>query len=123
VDEAHNLVDRSREMFSARLRKSEFLELRRAVKSHLPTGIPGSGKDQHLDAGCQKRRHEAGGFQSDARLPDGLEPLLRAFLRVSERWLAKNQPAPYREILMERYFETSGFLRVWDQFDDSYVTC
>ena len=24
---------------------------------------------------------------------------------------------------MERYFEVSGFLRVWDQYDDSYVTC
>jgi DNA excision repair protein ERCC-2 len=24
---------------------------------------------------------------------------------------------------MERYFEVSGFLRVWDRFDDSYVTC
>jgi DNA excision repair protein ERCC-2 len=42
---------------------------------------------------------------------------------VSERWLAKNQSTPFREIVMERYFETSGFLRVWDQFDDSYVAC
>ena len=48
---------------------------------------------------------------------------MRAFIRISERWLAKNQPAPYREIVMERYFEISGFLRVWDQYDDSYVTC
>jgi DNA excision repair protein ERCC-2 len=42
---------------------------------------------------------------------------------VSERWLAENQPATYREIVTECYFQTSGFLRVWDQFDGSYVTC
>jgi DNA excision repair protein ERCC-2 len=123
VDEAHNLVDRSREMFSARLRKSEFLELRRAVKSQLQPVYQAAGKINTWMLGARKGAREAGGFQSDARLPDGLEPLLRAFLRVSERWLAKNQPAPYRDILMERYFEVSGFLRVWDRFDDSYVTC
>jgi len=123
VDEAHNLVDRSRAMFSARLRKSEFLELRRAVKSQLQPVYQAAGKINTWMLVARKGAREAGGFQSDARLPDGLEPLLRAFLRVSERWLAKNQPAPYRDILMERYFEVSGFLRVWDRFDDSYVTC
>ncbi|BBO67388.1 ATP-dependent helicase [Desulfosarcina alkanivorans] len=123
VDEAHNLVDRSREMFSARLRKSEFLELRRAVKSHLPAVYRAAGKINTWMRHAGKGAREAGGFQSEARLPDGLEPLLRAFLRVSERWLARNQPASYRDIVMDRYFGTSGFLRVWDQYDDSYVTC
>ena len=35
VDEAHNLVDRAREMFSAELRKQPFLGLRRTVKGRL----------------------------------------------------------------------------------------
>jgi DNA excision repair protein ERCC-2 len=123
VDEAHNLVDRSREMFSAKLRKSDFLELRRAVKNYLPAICRAAGKINTWMLDARKKIQEADGFQSEAHLPDGLEPLLRGFLRVSERWLAKNQSAPFREIVMERYFETSGFLRVWDQFDDSYVTC
>ena len=123
VDEAHNLVDRSREMFSAQLSKTAFLDLRRAVKSHLPAVYRAAGKVNTWMLDARKRTQENGGFQSDNRLPDGLEPLLRGFLRVSEHWLAENQPAPYREIVMERYFETSGFLRVWDQVDDSYVTC
>jgi DNA excision repair protein ERCC-2 len=36
IDEAHNLVDRAREMFSAELSKKPFLELKRAVKKELP---------------------------------------------------------------------------------------
>lgn len=32
IDEAHNLVERGREMFSARLCKEDFLELKRALK-------------------------------------------------------------------------------------------
>lgn len=123
VDEAHNLVDRSREMFSADLRKSDFLELRRAVKNYLPGVYRAAGKINTWMLDVRKRIQQAGGFQYEAQLPEGLEPLLRVFLKVAERWLAKNQSTPYREIVMDRYFETSGFLRVWDQFDDSYVTC
>ena len=123
VDEAHNLVDRSRDMFSARLKKSTFLDLRRAVKSELPSVYRAAGKINTWMLNARKGIRDTGGFQSDARLPEGLEPLLRTFLRVSERWLAKNRPAPYRDILLERYFEISGFLRVWDRYDDSYVTC
>lgn len=34
VDEAHNLVERAREMYSAHLYKEDFLEIRRLVKTH-----------------------------------------------------------------------------------------
>ncbi|MFO7716505.1 ATP-dependent DNA helicase [Desulfosarcina sp.] len=122
VDEAHNLVDRSRDMFSARLSKSAFLELRRAVKVHLPAVYRAAGKINTWMLSAGKQARQTGGFKSEQGLPDGLEPLLRVFLRVSEPWLARNQATPYRETVMERYFEVSGFLRVWDQYDDSYVT-
>lgn len=123
VDEAHNLVDRSREMFSAQLSKASFLELRRAVKTHLPAVYRAAGKINTWMLRQRKITQAAGGFQSDDRRPDGLAPLLRAFLRTCEHWLAENQPADYREVVMARYFETSGFLRVWDAYNASYVTC
>lgn len=123
VDEAHNLVDRSRDMFSAGLNKAAFVDLRRAVKQHLPDLHRAVGKIDAWMRNANRRAREAGGFYSDARLPDGLEPLLRAFLRISERWLASNRPAPYREVVLERYFETRAFLQIWERFDDSYVAC
>jgi DNA excision repair protein ERCC-2 len=123
VDEAHNLVDRSREMFSAQLSKNAFLELRRAVKSHLPAVYRAAGRINRWMLDARRQTEQTGGFQSDARLPEGLESLLRGFLRASERWLAKNRPAEYRDLVMQRYFEVNGFLRVWEQYDDSYVTC
>ena len=123
VDEAHNLVDRSREMFSAGLSKSAFLEIRRAVKTHLPSVYLAAGKINTWMLKARKQAEAAGGFQSEPARPDGLEPLLRVFLRTAERWLAKNQPATYRELVLERYFEVNAFLRIWDYFDDSYVTC
>jgi DNA excision repair protein ERCC-2 len=66
---------------------------------------------------------ENDGFHTDRQPPDKIAPLLRTFVNLAERWLAKNQPAPFRELLLDRYFEINGFLRVLDGFDDSYVTC
>ncbi|BBO93014.1 ATP-dependent DNA helicase [Desulfosarcina ovata] len=123
VDEAHNLVDRSREMFSVHLDKNAFLELRRAVKSHLPPVYRAAGKINTWMVKAREQTREAGGFQSAASLPDGLDFLLHGFLRAAEKWLAKNQAAPFREIVLECYFRVNGFLRVWDQFDDNYRTC
>jgi DNA excision repair protein ERCC-2 len=34
-----------------------------------------------------------------------------------------NIKTPYREALLELFFAISGFLRVADQYDDSYTTC
>ena len=44
VDEAHNLVDRSREMFSSEIRKQPFLDMRRSLKNHLPSVYRSMGK-------------------------------------------------------------------------------
>ena len=123
VDEAHNLVDRSREMFSATLSKSAFLELRRAVKTDLPAVYRTAGKINTWMLAARKQAAACGEFQSDPRPPDGLEPLLRAFLRTSERWLAKNRPSPWRELLLEVYFAASAFCRVLERYDDCYVSC
>ena len=123
VDEAHNLVDRSREMFSAQLKKTAFLELRRAVKSHLPSVYRAAGKINTWMLEARRTAEASGGFRSEAVRPEGLEPLLRGFLRTAERWLAKNQPAPYQDLVMERYFEATAFSRVWERYDGSYVTC
>jgi DNA excision repair protein ERCC-2 len=123
VDEAHNLVDRSREMFSARLYKSAFLELRREVKAHLPGLYRTAGKINTWMLAARKRTEAAGGFQSDAAPPEGLEPLLQNFLRTAERWLAKNRPANYRDLVLENYFTVNAFMRIRERFDKSYVSC
>jgi len=122
VDEAHNMVDRSRDMFSAQLSKTAFLALRRAVKSQLPAVYRAAGKINTWMRKAHQRAVETDGFRADERLPDGLTPLLRVFSRLSEQWLAINQPLPFRDAVMDRYFEVRSFLRVWDEYDASYVT-
>ncbi|MDL2269294.1 ATP-dependent DNA helicase [Desulfosarcina sp. OttesenSCG-928-A07] len=123
VDEAHNLVDRARDMFSAKLEKKAFPELRRAVKGQLPAVYRTAGKINTWMRQKWKAVEEAGGFCAEETLPDGLDRLLSDFLRASEKWLAQNQPAPFREMLLQCYFEVMGFIRIGEIFNACYVTC
>jgi len=123
VDEAHNLVDRSREMFSAELRKQPFLDLRRAVKDALPSVHRALGRVNTWMLDARKRTEAAGAETAERSAPEALYPLLRDFMAAAEKWLEKNLASAFREQLLESYFEVGGFLRVADQFDETYAVC
>lgn len=48
IDEAHNLLDRGREMYSAVLIKEKFLELRRELKQTVLSEVSGGGKKTNI---------------------------------------------------------------------------
>ena len=123
IDEAHNLVDRSREMFSAEIFKQPLLDVRRAIKADLPHIFKCLGKINAQMVKARKQCEKSGLSRSEKAAPDNLFPLLRQFLHITERWLSKNFKTVYREALLDLYFAISGFMRVADQYDDSYVTC
>lgn len=122
VDEAHNLVDRSREMFSAHIHKQPVLDLRRAVKA-VPHIFKTLGRiNAHLLT-IRKTCEAAGDPVVAVAPPLDLAADLKAFHAQAERWLAKNKPAGFREQLLAFYFETGAFLRILEAYDDSTVTC
>ena len=123
VDEAHNLVDRSREMFSAEIRKQPFLDLRRRIKGELPRVHKSMGKINAWMVKARKKCEEEGDSLSEKNPPSDLFPLLRDFAVFSERWLSLNLRTDCREELLDLYFTVTGLLRVADQYDESYVTC
>jgi DNA excision repair protein ERCC-2 len=123
VDEAHNLVDRSREMFSAELRKQPFLDLRRKVKSSLPAVHRCLGRINRWMLTARQLTEAAGAPTAERSAPDALCPLLGDFMAAAEKWLEKNLPSDFRDELLERYFEAGGFLRVADQFNACYAAC
>ncbi|MCG6895039.1 MAG: ATP-dependent DNA helicase, partial [Desulfobacteraceae bacterium] len=123
VDEAHNLVDRSREMFSAELSKQPFLDVRRALKDTLPVVYRAMGAVNRWMVTARKASEAEGGTRLEDAPPEALGAPLRRFLRASERWLQKNRPAAFRNDLLELYFSVSGFLRILEEYDDAYTTC
>jgi DNA excision repair protein ERCC-2 len=122
IDEAHNLVDRAREMFSAEIQKTVVLETRRPLKEELPEIHKSLGKINAWLLGTARECTESGGFLAEKKQPSDLYPLLEKFLSITDRWLSLNIKKPYREALSDLYFSIKGFLRISEHYDDSYAT-
>jgi DNA excision repair protein ERCC-2 len=123
VDEANNLVDRSREMFSAELYKKSILDLRRLVKKDLPEIYRCLGKINTSLVKLKKECQEAGQPLAQEVYPEDLLPPMMRFIRVTERWLARNIQAPYRRELLSFYFDVNWFLKVAEIYGTAYATC
>ena len=164
IDEAHNLVDRSREMFSAELFKQAILDVRRGLKDPLPGIYRQLGKinswmlkarkeceaaNRRLPAGKLQQRSRPGDkkkenarspaveqpgtprmdwndqnhLRVETRPPDDIYPQLRMFLRIADRWLAKNLKTPFRKPLLELYFAIAAFMRIAELYGDNFATC
>jgi DNA excision repair protein ERCC-2 len=122
VDEAHNLVDRSRDMFSAVLRKQPFLDLRRALRDDQRRLFRALGRINTWMVAARRDCLTAGGESACQAMPDDLLPHLQRFHHLADTWLVKNKPAPWKEDLLQLYFDVSGFLRVAERYDDNYTT-
>ena len=123
IDEAHNLVDRSREMFSAQIFKQPVLDLRRQLKKDLPHVFKSLGRINAWLVKARKKCAESRNPLAEKDPPEDLIPLLKGFLFITERWLAQNIKTAFRESLLDLYFAVSGFIRVADQYDECYTTC
>ena len=123
IDEAHNLVDRSREMFSAEIFKQPLLDVRRAIRNELPRAYKILGKMNSWMVKERKKCEEHGPGRHAKQPPDELFPMLSGFLGIAERWLSLNIKTPFREELLDLFFVVSGFMRVAEKYDESYATC
>ncbi|MCK5313433.1 MAG: PD-(D/E)XK nuclease family protein, partial [Desulfobacteraceae bacterium] len=122
VDEAHNLVDRSRDMFSTSLKKNALMNLGPLVKDKLPKVYACLGKINLWFIKKRKLCDKAGGFYSELEEPDDLLPLLKKFLQESEEWLVLNEEADFKESLVEQYFEVINYKKISENYDSSYIT-
>ena len=124
IDEAHNLVDRARKMFSAELLKKPILKLRRATKEVIPEISKILNKINQYMIKIRKKCEEKEHFYIvQKELPDEeLLKMLRKFSNLTSDWLELNIPTDFREELLELFFDVRNFLRVAEEYDSYYVT-
>lgn len=117
VDEAHNLVERGREMFSAALWKEEFLEVKKLVKSH-------SRKLTKALETCNKMMLEWKRECETYQILDSTGAFPVALMRLSgemEDFLEDFQGEQnLRKKVLDLYFEVMGFLDIYDRVDANY---
>ncbi|MBB6218903.1 Rad3-related DNA helicase [Anaerosolibacter carboniphilus] len=121
VDEAHNLVDRSREMFSAELYKRPFLDLKRVFQSKAPS-IAKALNQLNKNMLVYKKYLEEENQPIHKDNPKDLYPPLHKFMKEAEEWLTKNENQEGYEELLELYFSCHAFLRIAEFYDERYVT-
>ena len=117
IDEAHNLVERGREMYSAALYKEEFLSLKRDVKN-LNRKLAGK-----LDAAnrvfleLKKECESCEILESVSTLVIKLMNLLTEM----EKFLEEFREEDIREGVLDLYFRVRDFLNIYDILDENYV--
>ncbi|WP_411344147.1 ATP-dependent DNA helicase [Paenibacillus sp. WLX1005] len=122
VDEAHNLVDRGRNMFSAQLTKSSFLNLKRDFQT---SSDPLSKIAGAINAYFLRLRKQMGekDMISRSEAPEDLFKLLEEFVIRAEVTLLEQGADGEIELLLETYFATQTFLRIGRLYDlSSHIT-
>lgn len=116
VDEAHNLVDRGREMFSAPLNKDLFLQLKKEFKGVNKIIYERASKINSWFISLKKNVGELNEFTIE-HLDEELVTLLTQFKEEAESLLLQETSA----ILLDLYFQVNAFLKIVDLLDEHYV--
>lgn len=117
VDEAHNLVERSREMYSAVLYKEDFLEIKKLVKNYQPKLEVDFNK-------CNKLMLDYKRECEKYVLYDNVGNFIFALTRLAsnlDEFLQKTTDFPERKKVTEFYFNVRNFLNIHELVDSHYV--
>lgn len=120
VDEAHNLPDRSREMFSAKLEKSEVLAVMRALKDKRLPLYKAFSKLNGYFLSMKKNIGEEKALIYH-KYPEELVYILMNIQVNCDKWLAKNEKSECYENVLSLYFNVLDFLRISEFFSKDYV--
>lgn len=128
IDEAHNLVERGREMYSASLCKEDFLQLKRTLK-----GLD-SKMEHHLDR-CNKEllvlKRECETYKIEEYI-DAFTAALQRLGAAMETYLEEHDgqhtghegmghTKEIRADVLDFYFQVAHFLDIYERVDENYV--
>lgn len=142
IDEAHNLVERGRKMYSAELVKEDFLSLKRTIKEYSvmtkkigAAGTEVSGRSKKagaeaivkLEKQLEKCNKEFLALKRECvhyKIEETIAPFVMALNRLNgilEDYLEEHEESPARQEILEFYFSVSHFLMIYDLVDENYV--
>ena len=121
VDEAHNLLERGREMYSAVLVKERFLEMKKLVKTL--NGSLEKRIERQLER-CNKEllllKRECENCEIVREIDDFVNALTRLSSTIDE-FFDERDDSPIHAELRDFFFEISHFLDIYERVDDNYV--
>ncbi|OOM81180.1 ATP-dependent DNA helicase [Clostridium sp. BL-8] len=124
VDEAHNLIDRSRNMYSASLCKNEILKCKKLTKGKLNKlhAILRKINDYFVELRNECEDKEVT-WLCEEGLPSELSKHLQLYLRESEEILVRGNKFEGYEEILQLYFDINAFVSTMQLYDENYRTC
>lgn len=117
VDEAHNLVERGRSMYSAALYKEDFLAVKKILKRY-------SGKLEKELERCNKIMLEYKRTCDTYEILEDVGNLIFALMRLGsemDKFFQKTREFEGKEECLQFYFDVRNFLNIYDRVDENYV--
>lgn len=117
IDEAHNLVERGREMYSAQLYKEDLLEAKRLIKADSP---PLAKKLEEVNRLFLALKREC----EDYMILDSVSHIALKLMNVLtelEKFLEEPVEEKKRDQVLELYFQVRSFVNIHDIMDENYV--
>lgn len=126
IDEAHNLLDRARDMYSAQLKKSDFLSMKKIFREKSKSI---SRKLQSCNRELLKLNHfikeqdfrKTGDSVEISEKIDGLYYPIFRLLKPLEEYLTDHPEMDEREETVEFYFNIRHFFMIMDSIEDGYL--
>lgn len=128
VDEAHNLLDRGREMYSALLCKEDFMLLAKHVKeageksmSRIRDFAPSLEKQLEK---CNKELLLLKRECDKMQVVEYIDPFVHALTTLAstmDKYLDEYDDSAVRHEILDFYFEITHFLDIYERIDDKYV--
>jgi DNA excision repair protein ERCC-2 len=119
VDEAHNLVDRGRDMFSSELEKAPFLDLKREYKVRNKRLFESSKQINDYFIKIRKQANQEKILEFRELLTD-LNDLIAEFIEHAEKELLQVDSED-SSVLLETYFACQNWMRISNLFDERYI--
>lgn len=120
IDEAHNLVDRGREMFSAEVCKEDFLEMKRLMKAYpLQKKLTKALEKCNRQLLVYKRECEQE-CQEMATAGDFILSMLNLCGEIEE-FLQEHKEGESRKKVLEFYFQVRAFVNIYELLDENYI--
>lgn len=118
VDEAHNLVERAREMYSASLIKEDFLQCRKIMKEKDKRLYNSFGK-------CNGELLKLKNLSEEGKYTifSETDELVKRLLRISgelDKYLDEHREFKDRDVILDTYFKIKSYLDTYELVDKNY---
>ncbi len=124
IDEAHNLADRVRDMYSATLRKSPFSRLSRQLRDKDTASSALRKTMRQINRYLLDERKAMGdaSHRADPELDAVTNALIALFCEAAEDWLSQHETHPLHDELLELMLEAEAYQAAGEYYDEHFVT-